>query len=534
MHVNIKSNYFYGLAMKRVCLFYVFLCLVVMQVMAQSQSQYAWGDQGNGTYINPVLNADYSDPDVIRVGEKYYMVASDFHFIGMQVLESVDLVNWKLISKVYDKFIFPSWEKNERYAGGSWAPSIRYHDDKFWIFFCTPHEGLFMTTATNPEGPWEPLHLVKEVEKWEDPCPFWDEDGQAYLGRSRHGAGPIIIHKMSADGKQLLDDGLTVYTGPVAEGTKLHKWNGYYYISIPEGGVGEGWQTILRSKNIYGPYEKKVVLEQGSTPINGPHQGAIVDLPNNEWAFIHFQHDGALGRVTHLQPMHWKDNWPVIGVDIDMNGIGEPLYTYKKPIASNDIFLPQTDDDFSGSELGLQWQFNHNPVNEAWSLTEKPGSLTFNALKADVFWLARNTLTQKAMGYVSEATVAMDFDQMLDGQRSGLASMSKFSCLLGVKQEHGKRILYWANDMKEMNIDTLSQTRIYLRVKIDMPNKKSQYYYSLDNINFKPCGEPFFIPFGHWKGCRIGLYTYNTLKNAGKASFDWFTYTTDGPINSGK
>nr|WP_302973440.1 glycoside hydrolase 43 family protein [Phocaeicola coprocola] len=241
-----------------------------------------WGDQGNGTYINPILNADYSDPDVIRVGNKYYMVASDFHFLGMQVLESEDIVNWKLLSQVYSRFDFPGWDTNEHYAGGSWAPSIRHHDGKFWVFFCTPDEGLFMSNATNPAGPWSPLVNVCHVEKWEDPCPFWDDDGQAYLGRSIHGAGPIIIHKMSPDGTKLLDEGRTVYTGPVAEGTKIHKINGYYYLSIPEGGVSEGWQTILRSKNIYGPYEKKVVLEQGSTNINGPHQGAMVDTPYGE------------------------------------------------------------------------------------------------------------------------------------------------------------------------------------------------------------------------------------------------------------
>lgn len=166
----------------------------------------------------------------------------------MQVLESEDMVNWKLLSQVYSRFDFPRWDTNEHYAGGSWAPSIRHHDGKFWVFFCTPDEGLFMSNAANPAGPWSPLVNVCHVEKWEDPCPFWDDDGQAYLGRSIHGAGPIIIHKMSPDGTKLLDEGRTVYTGPVAEGTKIHKINGYYYLSIPEGGVSEGWQTILRSK----------------------------------------------------------------------------------------------------------------------------------------------------------------------------------------------------------------------------------------------------------------------------------------------
>ena len=247
-----------------------------------------WGDQGDGTYRNPVLNADFSDPDVIRVGSKYYMVASDFHFLGMQVLESEDMVNWRYISQIYRRFDEPGWDSNQHYAGGSWAPAIRYHDGLFYVYFCTPEEGLYMSTAKDPHGPWAPLHLVKRIEKWEDPCPFWDEDGQAYLGRSKHGAGPIIVHRMSADGRQLLDDGVTVYEGPVAEGTKFLKRNGYYYLIIPEGGVGTGWQTVLRSKNIYGPYERRIVLEQGSTSINGPHQGALVDTPDGNWWFYHF------------------------------------------------------------------------------------------------------------------------------------------------------------------------------------------------------------------------------------------------------
>lgn len=490
-----------------------------------------WGDQGNGTYINPILNADYSDPDVIRVRDKYYMIASDFHFLGMQVLESSDMINWKLISQIYHHFDFPGWDNNQQYAGGSWAPSIRYHDNKFWVFFCTPKEGLFMSNAVNPSGPWSPLHLVKKVEKWEDPCPFWDEDGQAYLGRSRHGAGPIIIHKMSADGTRLLDEGMTVYTGPVAEGTKIFKKDGYYYLSIPEGGVGTGWQTILRSKNIYGPYEKKVVLEQGSTTINGPHQGAIVDTPDDQWAFFHFQHHHALGRVVHLQPMHWENDWPVIGVDFDRNGIGEPVYVCQKPIESKTIFAPQTDDDFSTPNLSLQWQFNHNPTDHAWSLSAHPGSLTLKALKSSTFRLARNTLTQKIMGNISEATIAMDFTEIADGQRCGLACMGKINNVLGIKMEKGQKYLYTSNDTTEISTTFPNGNQIYLRVSIDMTNQKFQYFYSTDNIRFIPYGTSFFIPFGFWKGARIALYCYNKEQEAGAASFQWFKYKHDGPQN---
>lgn len=490
-----------------------------------------WGDQGDGTYKNPILKADYSDPDVIRVKDKFYMIASDFHFLGMQVLESTDMVNWKLISQVYHRFDFSGWDENLRYGGGSWAPSIRYHNNKFWIFFCTPDEGLFMTTAETPNGSWSPLHLMKKVTKWEDPCPFWDDDGQAYLVRSRYGAGPIILHKMSSDGTQLLDEGVTVYTGPVAEGPKLFKKDGYYYISIPEGGVEAGWQTILRSKNIYGPYEKKVVLERGSTDINGPHQGAIVDTPKGDWAFFHFQYDEALGRVVHLQPMHWKDGWPVIGSDLDGNGIGEPVSVWKKSIVSGSIFAPQTDDDFSGSTLSLQWQFNHNPVDAAWSLKENPGTLTLKALQAPNFWLARNTLTQKVMGDESEATVALDFSKIEEGQRCGLACMGEKRKILGVKAERGKKYLFVSNDTLETSIAELGKDLIYLRISIDMEKKSFQFSYSKDNINFTTCSNPFYIPFGCWKGARVALFCYNKHQEAGSCSFKWFKYVHDGPKN---
>lgn len=469
-------------------------CMITPALIAQVNEKVltAWGDQGNGTYINPVLNADYSDPDAIRVGDKYYMVASDFHFMGMQVLESSDLVNWTLIAQLYDRLDFPKWDTNERYAGGSWAPAIRYHDGKYWVFFCTPHEGLFMTQATDPRGPWSPLHLVEKVEKWEDPCPFWDDDGQAYLGRSKHGAGPIIIHKMSPDGKRLLDEGRIVYTGPVAEGTKIHKRDGYYYLSIPEGGVERGWQTVLRSRNIYGPYEKRVVLEQGMTGVNGPHQGAMVDTPEGEWWFLHFQQFNPIGRVVHLQPMHWRDGWPVIGVDQDMNGIGEPVPGWRMPgwkpakskteDSGNNNKKPNsssvantgnsnnnsddknyrihkqennsqsigsstlTIDDFNTPDLALQWQFNHNPVDDAWSLTERKGFLTLHALPAESFIKARNTLTQKSVGYLGEFTVKLNVSALKDGDHAGLACMGKTNHQLGVKKENGRLYLYVGQD----------------------------------------------------------------------------------------
>lgn len=506
--------------------FYLLISFLSFQAVNAQEKKPTWGDQGNGTYINPILNADYSDPDVIRVGDKYYMVNSEFHYMGMPVLESDDMVNWKIISQVYSRLDFPDWDTMGNYGGGSWAPSIRYHDGKYWIFFCTPREGLMMTTAIDPHGPWAPLHCVKRVGGWEDPCPLWDDNGQAYLGRSQLGAGPIILHKMSADGRELLDDGHTIYTGSVAEGTKFHKRDGYYYLSIPEGGVGEGWQTILRSKHIYGPYEKKVVLETGSTKVNGPHQGALVDTPEGEWWFYHFQLTEPLGRVVHLQPAHWKDGWPVIGVDIDMNGIGEPVKVWTKPNAGKSACpsFPTTSDDFNSGKLSLQWQFNHNPVDENWSLTDRKGWLSLKALKADNLRGSRNMVTQKCVGYEGTATTSIDFSQLADGQRTGLFCAGNLYNGIGITKQNGKCYLYLDANGGFEKIKPVSGKRIYLRVTMNAHTNQHQLFYSLDNKAFAPCGKPYSLQFGDWKGARVGLFSYNTQGDGGTVHFDWFVY----------
>ena len=470
-----------------------------------------WGDQGDGTYRNPVLNADFSDPDVIRVGSKYYMVASDFHFLGMQVLESDDMVNWQYISQIYRCFDEPGWNENAHYAGGSWAPAIRYHDGLFYVYFCTPDEGLYMSTAKDPHGPWAPLHLVKRVEKWEDPCPFWDEDGQVYLGRSRHGAGPIIVHRMSPDGKTLLDEGVTVYEGPVAEGTKFMKRNGFYYLIIPEGGVGQGWQTVLRSRSIYGPYQRKVVLEQGSTKINGPHQGALLDAPDGSWWFYHFQETPVLGRVVHLQPARWQDDWPLMGVDLDGNGIGEPVVSWKKPISSNDSQPLRTDDDFSGP-LGLQWQWNHNPVDTHWNLSARQGWLTLQALPAVDLKACRNMLTQKVVGWQSESTTMVESS---GDNFAGLFCSGKEFRGIGLCKDG---IYVEAGGQRQL-VQKGQFAQVWFRVTNDCQQNRHQFAYSIDGEHFISAGKAFPMRGGYWKGIRTGLFCYG---NDGKAQFDYF------------
>ncbi|MDR0811707.1 MAG: glycoside hydrolase 43 family protein, partial [Paludibacter sp.] len=233
-----------------------------------SLSAQVWqADNQDGTYRNPVVFADYSDPDLIRVGSDYWLVASSFTCMpGIPLLHSKDLVNWHIVNYIYPQLPLERYNKPV-HGEGSWAPAIRYHNGMFYVYFCTPYDGLFVARTANPLGEWN-LHQMLAVEKWEDPCPFWDDDGQAYLAHSIHRGGPAIIHKMSADGLRLLDDGVTVYhnieENPVLEGLKLYKRNGWYYIFAPAGGVSTGWQTVLRSRNLYGTYESRRVLSEGN------------------------------------------------------------------------------------------------------------------------------------------------------------------------------------------------------------------------------------------------------------------------------
>jgi beta-xylosidase len=341
-------------------------------------------DNGDGTYRNPILFTDYSDPDVVRVGEDFYMVASSFcNSPAIPLLHSKDLVNWKVVNYVLDKIPYPDYEV-PAHGRGVWAPAIRYHDNKFWVFFPMPDEGIFMSTAEDPLGKWSEPMPVWQGKGWIDPCPFWDDDGKAYLvnafAMSRIGFKSILqVSPMKPDGTGLLDEGKHVFDGhenqPNIEGPKFYKRNGYYYIFAPAGGVTAGWQAVLRSENIYGPYEDKIVMHQGNTTVNGPHQGGLVELECGEFWFIHFQDAEAYGRIVHLQPVTWVDDWPIIGRDIHGGGIGEPVSTWKKPEVGGNypIIEPEASDEFETEKLGLQWQWNANYKNQWYSLKEREG-----------------------------------------------------------------------------------------------------------------------------------------------------------------
>ncbi len=338
-----------------------------------------------GMYKNPIIDADYSDPDVCRVGNDYYMTASSFAcFPGLQILHSTDLVNWSIVgTALKDHYpVLPEfangpldYRKGIQHGNYVWAPAIRYHDGWFYIYWGDPDQGLFMVKTQDVSGDWSEPVLVKAGKGLIDCCPLWDDDGKAYLSHgcagSRAGVKSVLfVAPLSADGTHVTGPSRMVYDGhenqPTIEGTKMYKHDGYYYIFSPAGGVKYGWQVELRSKSPYGPYEEKVTLAQGKSKVNGPHQGAWVDTQNGENWFIHFQDKHAYGRVVHLQPAQWKNGWLVIGVDKDGDGCGDPVATYKKPnLLSSGEVQPQEDDEFNSTQLGPQWQFE-GPWSHYW------------------------------------------------------------------------------------------------------------------------------------------------------------------------
>ncbi len=336
------------------------LMMLALACICRAQTSKVWApDTGNGLYKNPIINADYSDPDAIRVGDDYYMTASSFNAVpGLPLLHSKDLVNWKLVGHALKRQ--PPYEHFSKlqHGNGVWAPAIRYHNNEFYIYYPDPDFGIYLTKAKDIKGPWSEPLLVQGGKGLIDPCPFWDDDGKVYLAHafagSRAGIKSILVIKqLDETGMRVTDDGVFVYDGhgidPTIEGPKLYKRNGYYYIFAPAGGVSTGWQLVLRSKNIYGPYERKVVMDQGSTPVNGPHQGAWVNTPSGEDWFIHFQDKNAYGRVVHLQPMQWKNDWPVIGSDKDSDGKGEPVLIHRKPAVGRTYpaVTPPDSDEFN-------------------------------------------------------------------------------------------------------------------------------------------------------------------------------------------
>lgn len=499
------------------------------------------------TYTNPILWADYSDPDVIRVGDRYYMVASSFHLSpGIPVLESADLVTWRIVGHVLPKLPFgPLYDMpgphsltdavskpigGTKYASGVWAPTIRHHAGRYYVYFPTPDEGIFVSTASDPRGPWSaPVALIAE-KGLEDPAPFWDADGTAWLIHGRVGAGPLILRRLSPDGMRVLDKGMVVAEDkarlPVLEGPKLYKRDGWYYVFAPIGGVSTGPQAVGRSRRITGPYEWRDVLLPTDT-VKGPHQGAWVTTPSGQDWFVHFNSTGAFGRITWLEPMRWEDGWPVIGNAAPGAQAGTPVATNEAPdrAASAPRFAIQASDEFAGPRLGLQWQWNHNPDDTRWSLSARPGWMRLTAAPSDHLVTARNTLTQMLQGPRMVTTTRLDLSRLSEGQRAGLTMFGVRPSWIGAVRQGGVTRLAFATEGRETLGPALPAT-VRFRVAVG-PDQRAAYSWSADGRRFVPFGEVLALsPFSWWRGSRPGLFTFTRgAAPAGHVDADWFRVT---------
>lgn len=506
-------------------------------------------DNGDGTYKNPILNADYSDPDVIRVGDDYYMTSSSFNCIpGLPILHSKDMINWELVNYALQKQPpFDVYDKPD-HGNGVWAPCMRYHNNEFYIYYPDPNYGIYMVKTKDPKGAWSEPILVKEGKGLIDPSPLWDDNGKVYMAYayagSRAGIKSLLaICTLNTSGTVANNDDVVLIDGHngeiTIEGPKLYKRNGYYYVMAPAGGVPIGWQTVMRSKNPFGPYEKRKVLEQGSTTINGPHQGAWVTTQTGEDWFYHFQDKGAYGRVVHLEPMKWVNDWPEMGKDLDGNGIGEPVMTYKKPNVGKTypIQTPPDSDEFNSPSLGLQWQWHANK-QVYWGFPSALGYFSMYCRpmpkEGKNLWDVNNLLLQKLPAEEFTATTKMTFNARFDDEQTGLLMMGLDYSYIRVIQKSGElyvsQIICKNADKKGLEKEgdqlKLSNKTFYLQVKVTAGGI-CNFFYSEDGTKFNPIGETFTAKEGRWIGAKMGFVALSkgVTNDAGNVEIDWFRVT---------
>ncbi len=548
--------------MKKLSTIFALLVLpMVMSAQGSYRSQVWSPDNGNGTFTNPVINADYSDPDVCVVGDDYYLTASSFQCIpGLPILHSRDLVNWEIInyalpaelyegdSRLIEQFNTP------QHGNGVWAPSIRYHEGTFYIYWGDPDNGVFMVKTENPAGRWSKPLCVIEGKGLIDTCPLWDEDGRCYLvngwanSRSRF-ASVLTVREMNAEGTQPISNPVIVFDGNgtenrTCEGPKFYKRDGWYWIMCPAGGVPTGFQLAMRAKSPYGPYEHKIVLAQGKTAVNGPHQGGWVHTKYGEDWFLHFQDKECYGRVVHLQPVDWSSGWPVMGKK------GEPVLTCPKPKSiANTIVNPVESDEFDSPCIGKQWQWQAN-YQETFGMPTAFGTFRIFNFKHDTaspnLWDVPNMLLQKTPADEFTATAKLRFTSKADNQMGGVIMMGLDYSALMVKRV-GDEFLLLRTTCKAADkgkpetveqIATLKPTEkdkidykpgihidIYMRMVVK--DGTCQFLYSTNGKKYQSAGDTFKMREGKWIGAKMGFVSVEPDGNTdrGWVEADWFRVT---------
>ena len=548
------------------------MALAAMTASAQYKSEVWSPDNGDGTYNNPVINADYSDPDVCvgPSGEDYYMTASSFQCTpGLPILHSRDLVNWEIVGYALKSLYEGDCKLTEHYnkvqhGNGVWAPSIRYHQGEYYIYWGDPDHGVYMVKTKDPAGEWEKPVCVIRGKGYIDTTPLWDEDGRCYLvngwanSRSKF-ASVLTVREMSADGTRAIGQPVIVFDGNgtenrTCEGPKFYKRDGWYWIMCPAGGVPEGFQLAMRSKSPYGPYEAKKVLQQGKTAINGPHQGAWVHTKYGEDWFLHFQDKEAYGRVMHLNPVDWTTGWPVMGRK------GEPVATYKKPKASSTVVVnPVESDEFNAPTIGRQWQWQAN-YDEKFGVPTAFGTMRIYTHKLDTdwknLWPVPNMLLQKTPADEFTVTAKLRFTSKADGQMGGIIMMGHNYQALVVRREgkEFKLLILTCQDadrgkaQQEELVATLKPTAedkidykpgihedIYLRLQVSNAEAGVahggkplvSFAWSQNGKKFTPCGCQYEMKQGKWIGAKFGFVAVDTnpKTDRGWIDADWIRVT---------
>ena len=533
-----------------------------LTLQAQYVSEVWVADRGDGTYRNPIIHADYSDPDVCCVGDDFYMTASSFACApGLPILHSKDLVNWQIVNYALPAVPPTEYYSEPRHGKGVWAPCIRHHAGEFYIYWGDPDHGIYMVKTNDPLGEWEAPVLVKAGKGMIDPTPLWDDDGKAYLvhawAASRSKMNSILVAcEMNVEGTAVIGKPVLIYDGNdgvnhTVEGPKLYKRDGWYYIFAPAGGVEQGWQLAMRSKSIYGPYEVRRVMEQGDTDINGPHQGGWVETPQGESWFVHFQDKAMYGRIIHLNPMAWHDGWPVIGEDKDGDGCGNPVRRHAKPKVNgkHPKTTPVESDEFNSRQLGLQWEWHAN-YQDTYGFTSDLGYMRLygHVLSEGFvnFWEVPNLLLQKFPAEAFTATTKLKVSAKADGQQSGLIVMGwNYGYLAAVKK--GEDFVLRQVTCKDAeqggpeeteDVATLPATRIYgaglranyeldiyMRVEVSKGGI-CRFSYSTDGKRYTRTDITFTAREGKWIGAKVGLFsTAPHDKQRGWVDADWFRIT---------
>lgn len=502
---------------------------------------------------NPVIWADVPDPSVIRAGDSYYMTSTTMHMNpGVPIMKSKDLVNWEIVNYVYDVLGGDERQRlvngRNEYGVGSWASSLRYHDGVFYVVFSSGTAGktFIFRTPDLEKGPWE----KSSIDFTHDMSLLFD-DGRTYLV---YGNGDIKLLELTEDARAIKPGGLnqviipdsSAIAGPdialPAEGAHIHKIDGKYYIFLitwPRGGMRT--QLCYRADQITGPYEGRVVLQDA-----GIAQGGLVDTPDGKWYALLFGDRGAVGRIPYLVPVSWEDGWPVLGIDGKVpQDTGIPVESKLKIVASDDFEQGEAriaayhtvagdENEYNGSNLAPVWQWNHNPDNRNWSLTERPGYLRLRIGQLSTGILeARNTLTQRVIGPECSAVAALETGGMKDGDYAGLAVLQKHYGFVAVKITGSAREIVMVDAIGESTVEVervgLDRERVYFKIGCDFREQKDMayFYYSLDGDKWQPVGRPlkmlYTIP--HFMGYRFALFNYATRNIGGYADFDYFRFS---------